>query len=170
MATTVITVEDSVKLAINDLPGGLGAAGNFLSDQLLRGFISDRIISSGTFTLSRHSSGPWFTAGPGYVSKALYFDNASTPFSPEGAETYDIWARGVKVLLKTGSRTSSTVSIDGTMVNFDRIMADVYWYLANYRAQEVSTQVGNASLTPDAAYNALIAQHARWQGVTTSAN
>ena len=170
MATTVITVEDSVKLAINDLPGGLGAAGDFLSDQLLRGFIGDRITTSGTFTLSRHSSGPWFTAGPGYVSKALYFDNASTPFSPEGAETYDIFARGVKVYLKSGSRTASTISILGSLVSFDRVMADVYWYLANYRAQEVSTQVGNASLTPDAAYRALIAQHEYWKGVTVSAN
>ena len=134
MATTVITVEDSVKLAINDLPGGLGVAGDWLTDQLLRGFIFDRVITSGTFTLQRNSAGPIFTSTYG-PSVALYFDNASTPFAAEGSEEYDIFARGVKVYLKSGSRSSSTITILGTLIDFDRVMADVYWYLCNYKSQ-----------------------------------
>ena len=168
MATTVITVEDSVKLALNDLPTGLGNAGAFLSDQLLRGFIFDRVITSGTFVLTRYGAGPIFSADYS-PSHALYFDNASTPFAAESTETYDIFARGLKVYLKSGSRTAGTISILGTLVDFDRIMADVYFYLANYRAQEVSSAIGGASLTPDAAYRALLDQHQYWKGVITSA-
>lgn len=170
MATTVITVEDAVKQALNDLPSGYGAAGAWLSDQALRDFIADRRITYGTWTLTRQGSSPWFTNDAIAPWQALHFDNQTTPFAAEGAETYDIYARGVKVYLKTGSRTSSSISVTGTLIDFNRTMADLFWTLYTRNTRQQNMSAGDLSIQPDSKTAALLAAHEFWKGVTTSAN
>lgn len=169
MATTVYTIEDAVKLALNDSSAGLGQAGTWLSDGNLDGFIMDRVVTSGTFNLSRWSStAAWFGGGAfgGYGNNyALYFDSQTTPFAAEGTETYDIYARGLKVKLKTGSRTASTISIVGVLIDFDRVMADLCWALYMQTAGQNDTSVGSASLTASSKW---LAAHEYWKGVVTS--
>lgn len=169
MATTVYTVQDAVKLALNDASGGLGAAGTWLSDGNIDGFITDRIVTAGTFTLTRWSSTAAWFGNSGYGNNyALYFDNQTTPFAAEGSETYDIYARGLKVKLKTGSRTASTISIVGMLVDFDRVMADIYWLLYTQTAGEDDTSVGGSSQSPVGKKAEYLKAHEFWKGVVTS--
>lgn len=172
MATTVYTIQDAVKLALNDVSAGVGGAGTWLSDAYLDGFITDRAITSGTFTISRWSSGAAWFGGQnfgGYGNNyALYFDNQTTPFAAESTETYDIYARGMKVKLKTGTRTASDISIVGTLIDFDRVMADLFWLMYTQVTPEADTSVGGASMTPDAKKAAILAAHEYWKGVITS--
>lgn len=169
MATTVYTIQDAVKLALNDASAGLGQAGTWLSDANIDGFLMDRVITSGTFVLSRLSATAAWFGGKGYggygPEYALYFDNQSTPFAAEGSETYDIYARGLKVKLKTGSRTASTITINGTLIDFDRAMADMCWYLYQQTAGQDSISVGGASNSPSKQW---LAAHEYWKGVVTS--
>lgn len=172
MATTVYTVQDAVKLALNDASAGVGQAGTWLSDAYLDGFITDRVVTSGTFTLSRWSAtAAWFGGGAfgGYGNNyALYFDNQSTPFTAEGAETYDIYARGLKVKLKTGTRTASTIEIVGALIDFDRVMADLCWLLYTQTAGEDDTSVGGMSQSPGGKKAEYLKAHEFWKGVVTS--
>lgn len=170
MATTVITIEDEIQIALNDFAAGLGQEPKWLTRQLLRGFIFERTSTGeGTYTLQKLTTGVYKDLSfPG--SYALWFADQTTPFAAEGSETYDIWARGLKAYVKTGSRSSATISVTGTPVHFDRVMADVYWYLANHRSKEVAQQIGGNDYSPDAAYRACLAQHEYWKGVVTSAN
>lgn len=172
MATTVYTVQDAIKLALNDAGAGVGQAGTWLSDAYLDGVITDRVVTSGTFTLSRWSStAAWFGGGQfgGYgPNYALYFDNQTTPFAAEGSETYDIYARGLKVKLKTGSRTASTISIVGSLIDFDRVMADLFYLLYTQTAGEDDTSVSGMSQSPSGKKAAYLAAHEYYKGVITS--
>ena len=169
MATTVYTIQDAIKLALNDASAGLGQAGTWLSDANLDTIIMDRIVTSGTFILTRwDSANAWFGGpghggyGPGY---ALYFNNQSSPFAAEGAETYDIYARGLKVKLKTGSRTADSISIVGLLIDFDRVMADLCFTLFQQTAGQDSASVNGASISPAKQW---LAAHEYWKGVITS--
>lgn len=170
MATTVITIEDEIQIALNDFATGLGQEPQWLTRQLLRGFIFERMATTeGTYTLQKLTTGVYkdqsFPA-----SYALWFSDQTTPFAAETTETYDIWAKGLKAYVKTGTRTATSISVTGTVVHFDRVMADIFWYLANHRSKEVAQQIGGNDYSPDAAYRACIAQHEYWKGVTVSAN
>lgn len=172
MATTVYTIQDAVKLALNDAGAGVGQAGTWLSDAYIDGFVTDRAITYGSFTIQRWGSGAAWFGGQNFGgygnNKALYFDNQTTPFAAEGSETYDIYARGMKVKLKTGSRTASTITINGTLIDFDRVMADLFWLLYTQTSGEDDSTTGNSSQSPIGKKQTYLNAHEFWKGVVTS--
>jgi hypothetical protein len=173
----VYTVRDQVKQAVKDFANGLGAAGDWLSDDEYDSIILDSLLTSeGTYTLTKMTTGIYqyqTTTGSGI---SLWLADDITPFTGDADVTYKVYAQGLKVKSYTTGGTvavdhsSDSIEITGAPVDYHKAVADCFGYLKSHRATEVTQSASIGSVTIDITMSKLNQAIAYWQGVHTSAS
>jgi len=172
----VVSVLDEVKSHINDVANALGAAGDFdglggtASDDLkYESLLMEALTGSGeqTLTLTKQTTGLYKYTG--CTDMALWFATPSAPFAGEDDVTYRVFGLGPSVKIDSGTPTATTIEIIGAMVDYRKLMAHTFLWLADTKATQIAMAIEGQNIDVGAVRDSLI-EHARlWQGVITSA-
>jgi len=143
VATTynVRTLVTEAQYALNDITGS-----RMLSDADILRFLLRRVITR-NHTVTLYDTGNGYYA---YLGGAVFpmILNETTPFSGEDGLTYTVNANGPSAVVTDGSATEDSLSVTGTLVDYEEALADMLVYLATHKAQQVSESFLDGSMTP----------------------
>jgi hypothetical protein len=163
----VVNVIDQVRLALNDAANGLGTAGDWLADIDLNRFILNNVISSETtYTLSEYATGLYKHSDGG--GSYVWFTSQTAPFTGTADTTYSVYCHGPIVHVTAGTAAETSFSLSGCPVDFNKTVADLFYFLATHRAKDISQSNTAGNLSVDAAANRCLYFAELWTGVTTS--
>jgi hypothetical protein len=160
---TIFDIKTEIRKALDDAlittTGNVNTtSGAFLSDDQLLGFILKHAYTEGDYYFPKLIDGYYSYPGDAYF------------FSP----TFDETAYCDYVFYSTGSivvsdetpgadnETRTQIKVHACMVNFNRIIADCFIYLANKESKTLSQSSDIGTINPNTIRQELMAQAAHW--------
>jgi hypothetical protein len=161
MATTVNDLIGEVRLAIDDAAVTTGV-GSFLTDDQITAFILQNAYPSGVYDFALLQEGYYYYPGPAY-----FF---APSFTEEPDMDYTFNASGSIIAEESGSPAGSpgatdsrtSIPVTAIRVNFYRVVANCFLYLANKASRIVSQSSDAGSINASTVRYELMAQASIW--------